>query len=68
MIWRALLVAGLVALALAVGVSSGGKGVLILGFFYFWAGVWVVFLLGWGWIARIAGYVRFTRLDGPNEG
>ena len=68
MIWRALLVAGLVALALAVGVSSGGKGLLILGFFYFWAGVWVVFLLGWGWIARIAGHVRFTRLDGPNEG
>jgi hypothetical protein len=62
-IWRSVIFAGYVALAILVGIAYGGRGLLILSFFYFWAGAWVVFLLVWGWVVRAAGRWNFQRVD-----
>jgi hypothetical protein len=62
-IWRSVIVAGYVALAILVGIAYGGRGLFILSFFYFLAGAWVVFLLVWGWVAGAAGRWNFQRLD-----
>jgi hypothetical protein len=51
-IWRSVIVAGYIALAIVIGVAYGTRGLFILSFFYFWAGAWVVFLLAWGWAAH----------------
>jgi hypothetical protein len=64
-IWRSVIVAAYVALAILVGVAYGGRGLLVLFFFYVWAGAWAVFLLVWGWVAGAAGRWHFQRLDGP---
>jgi hypothetical protein len=66
-IWRTAILAAYVALAIAVGVAYGGRGLLILLFFYSWAAVWGVFFLIWGWAARRAGDWNFRRLDGALE-
>jgi hypothetical protein len=79
MIWRSVIVAGYVALAILVGIAYGSHGLAILSFFYFWAGAWVVFVLVWGWAARAAGRWHYERLttrplgherigSGPGEG
>ena len=66
MIWRSAIVAGYIALAIVVGIAYGASGLMILLFFYLWAGAWVVFLLVWGWAARAAGRWNFHRVDtGP---
>jgi hypothetical protein len=62
-IWRSVIVAGYIALAIVIGVAYGGRGLAILSFFYFWAGAWVIFLLAWGWAARAVGRWSFHRLD-----
>lgn len=64
MIWRSLLIAGYVALAVIVGIAYGGRGLLILGFFYFCSGASVLFLLSWNWASREAGRRYFRRFDG----
>jgi hypothetical protein len=63
-IWRSAVLAGYAALAVVVGIAYGGRGLLILGFFYFWASAWAGFMLLWGWAARRAGDWNFRRLDG----
>ena len=63
MIWRSVIVAGYIALAIVIGVAYGTRGLFILSFFYFWAGAWVVFLLAWGWAAHAFGRWNFHRLD-----
>ena len=63
MIWRSVIVAGYIALAIVIGVAYGTRGLFILSFFYFWAGAWVVFLLAWGWAAQAVGRWNFHRLD-----
>jgi hypothetical protein len=63
MIWRSVIVAGYVALAILVAIAYGGRGLATLFFFYFTAGAWVVFLLVWGRAARAAGRWNFERLD-----
>ena len=63
MIWRSVIVAGYLALAIVIGIAYGGRGLAILSFFYFWAGAWVVFLLAWDWAARAVGRWSFHRLD-----
>jgi hypothetical protein len=62
-IWRSAIVAAYIALAIVVGVAYGGHGVVVLAFFYLWAGAWVAFLLAWGWAARAAGRWNSRRLD-----
>jgi hypothetical protein len=62
-IWRSVIVAGYVALAILVAIAYGGRGLATLFFFYFTAGAWVVFLLVWGRAARAAGRWNFERLD-----
>jgi hypothetical protein len=63
-IWRSAIVASYAALAIVVGIAYGARGLLILSFFYFWAGVWIAFVLVWGQAARAAGRWNFRRLDG----
>ena len=66
MIWRSVIVAAYVALAILVGVAYGGRGLFVLSFFYLWAGAWAAFLLVWDWVARAGGRWSFHRLDrGP---
>jgi hypothetical protein len=62
-IWRSAIVAGYVAFAIVIGIAYGGRGLVVLFYFYFWAGAWVAFLLVWGWAARAAGRWNFERLD-----
>jgi hypothetical protein len=64
MLWRAVVLAGYVVLAIVVGVAYGAEGLAVLAYFYFIAGVWFVFLLAWGRIARSAGRWNYDRLDG----
>jgi hypothetical protein len=66
-IWRSAIVAGYIAFAIVIGVAYGGRGLVILSFFYFWAGAWVVFLLTWGWGARAVGRWNFHRLDSAHD-
>jgi hypothetical protein len=66
MIWRSLVIAGYAALAVVVGIAHGGRGLLTLGFFYFCAGAWVVFLVAWNWASRRAGRWYGERLEGPH--
>ena len=63
MVWRSAIVAGYIALAIAVGIAYGGRGLVILSFAYFWAAAWVVFLLAWGWAAHAAGRWNYRRVD-----
>jgi hypothetical protein len=62
-IWRAAIIAGYVALAIVVGVAYGSGGLIVLAYFYFLAGSWVVFLIVWGRVARAAGRWNVDRLD-----
>lgn len=63
MIWRGAILAGYVAFAVLIGIAYGGRGLAVLLFFYFWAGVWGAFLLVWGWAARAAGRWNVRRLE-----
>jgi hypothetical protein len=65
MVWRAVVIAGYAALAVIVGVAHGGQGLATLGFFYFCAGAWVLFILVWNWASREAGRRYLRRLVGP---
>jgi hypothetical protein len=65
MVWRSVVIAGYVALGIAVGISYGGRGLATLGFFYFCAGAWVLFILLWNWASREAGRRYARRLVGP---
>lgn len=67
MVWRSAILASYVALAVVVGVAYGGRGLLVLSFFYLWAGAWAIFLLAWGWAARAAGRLSVRRLDRPRS-
>ena len=62
MVWRSLVIAGYAALAVLVGVAHGIRGLVTLGFFYFCAGAWVVFILAWNWASRRAGRLYVRRL------
>jgi hypothetical protein len=62
MVWRSLVIAGYAALAVLVGVAHGIRGLVTLGFFYFCAGAWVVFILAWNWASRRAGRLYARRL------
>ena len=64
MVWRAVVIAGYVALGVAVGISYGRRGLATLGFFYFCAGAWVVFILVWNRVSREAGRRYARRLMG----
>jgi hypothetical protein len=64
MFWRGLVIAGYVALAVAVGIAYGIKGLAILSIFYVWAGAWAVFILAWNWLSRAAGRLYSRRLVG----
>jgi hypothetical protein len=66
-IWRSVIIAGYVALAILVGVAYGGRGLETLLFFYFYAGAWVVFLLAWNWASREAGRRYFRRITGSGS-
>ena len=55
MIWRSVVVAGYLALAVVVGAAYGARGLATLGLFYFCAGAWVGFLVAWNWASREAG-------------
>jgi len=66
-IWRSAIIAGYVAFAILIGVAYGSRGLVILGFYYVWAGAWAAFLLLWGWAARAAGRWNYRRLDGPRS-
>jgi hypothetical protein len=63
MIWRSVVAGAYFALAIVVGVAYGGRGLVVLSFFYFWAGAWVVFLLVWGRAARAASRWNFRRVQ-----
>lgn len=65
MIWRSVIIAGYVALAIVVGIAYGGRGLVVLSYFYFWAGAWVAFLVVWGGAARAAGRWNVRRLETP---
>jgi hypothetical protein len=65
-IWRSAIIAGYVALAIAVGIAYGARGLATLLYFYFCAGAWVAFLLVWNWVSRAAGRWSFRRLDGAS--
>jgi hypothetical protein len=56
MVWRSAIVAGYAALAVVIGAAYGSRGLVVLLFFYAWAGAWVVFMLVWGRVARAAGH------------
>jgi len=62
MVWRSLVIAGYAALAVLVGVAHGIRGLVTLGFFYFCAGAWVVFVLAWNWASHRAGRLYVRRL------
>jgi hypothetical protein len=64
MLWRAVILAGYVVLAIVVGIAYGADGLAVLAYFYFLAGAWFVFLLVWGRIARSAGRWNHDRIDG----
>jgi hypothetical protein len=64
---RSLVVAAYGALAVVVGIAYGGSGLLTLGYYYFCAGAWVVFLLAWNWGSREAGRRYFRWLDRPRR-
>jgi len=64
MAWRLLVLAGYLALAVTVAIAYGARGVLILGFFYFWAGALAGFILVWNWLSREASRLFFRRLAG----
>lgn len=66
-IWRSVIVAGYLGLAITVGVTYGLRGLASLGFFYVCAGAWVALLLSWGSIARRAGRWNVDRLDTPSH-
>jgi hypothetical protein len=63
MTWRAAVVAAYVVLAVVVGVAYGGDGLVVLSYFYVYAGAWAVFLIAWGWATRTAGRWSFRRRD-----
>ena len=67
MLWRAAILASYVVLAIVVGVAYGRDGLVVLAYFYFVVGVWFVFLLAWGRIARSAGRWTFDRIDGRTK-
>ena len=62
MIWRSVIVAGYVALAVLVTIATGSRGLATLLLFYFCAGAWVAFLVGWNWASRCAGRWNGRRL------
>jgi hypothetical protein len=62
-IWRSAIVSGYIALAILIGLAYGGHGLLVLFFYYCWAGAWVVFFLAWGWAARAAGRWNYRRVE-----
>jgi hypothetical protein len=62
-IWRSVIVAFYVALAIVVGVAYGLHGLAILSVFYVWAGAWLVFSLVWGDVARAAGRWNYRRTE-----
>jgi hypothetical protein len=55
MTWRVAVLLPYVVLAVVVAVAYGVEGFLTLMYFYAVAGVWLVFVLAWGSIARTAG-------------
>ena len=64
--WRSAVIAGYAALAVVVAAGDGLPGLEILAFYYAWAGIWVVFLLAWGRLARDAGRWNHDRLLDPD--
>ena len=50
-----------------MGISYGGRGLVTLGFFYFCAGAWVLFILVWNWASREAGRRYARRLMGSRS-
>jgi hypothetical protein len=63
-VWaRSLVFAAYGSLALVVGVAYGGDGLMVLAFYYVWAGAWVAFLLAWNWGSRETGRRYFRWLD-----
>jgi hypothetical protein len=67
MIWRSVIVAGYVALAIVIGVAYGARGLEVLFFYYFWAGGWFAFILVWGRAARAAGRWNYQRVESAHE-
>jgi hypothetical protein len=67
-IWRSAIVSGYIALAILIGVAYGGHGLLVLFFYYCWAGAWVVFFCAWGWAARAAGRWNYRRVESVPSG
>jgi hypothetical protein len=59
-IWRSIVVASYIALAL---IFSFGGGLVVLMFFAVWGFVWLGFSLFWGWADR----VRRTLLHRPSS-
>jgi hypothetical protein len=62
-IWRSVIVAGYLALAIAIGIAYGSRGLTVLLYFYLLAGVWAAFVFAWGWLAREAGRRHVERLN-----
>jgi hypothetical protein len=63
MFWRSVVASAYVALAVVVGVAYGGQGLVVLSYFYVWAGAWVVFFFVWGRVAQDAGRWNVDRID-----
>ncbi|MGH3051271.1 MAG: hypothetical protein ACRDLK_14035 [Gaiellaceae bacterium] len=55
MIWRSLIASFYLALAVIVGVAYGWHGLMVLGFFYFCSGAWLVAFVVWGRTATAWG-------------
>lgn len=68
MIWRSVIIAWYVALAILIAVAYGGRGLVTLFFFYFCAGSWAAFVLVWNWASRSAGRWNARRLESPRAG
>jgi hypothetical protein len=65
MVWRSLVIAGYVVLALAIGFAYGGEGLAMLAFFYCLVGIWAGFILALNVLSREAGRRYFGRLARP---
>lgn len=62
MVWRSLVLASYVVLAIAVGIAYGGAGLVMLAFFYCWVGICAAFILALNFLSREAGRRYFGRL------
>jgi hypothetical protein len=62
MIWRGAVLTLYPALAVAVSLAGGGRGLAILLFFYLWVGAWAAFVLVWSSFARAAGRWNYERV------